>query len=180
MALEWNQRTMRGRDARLGGSRLVPPTLARELQRLVLTYAHSLSSAHAAPFLPEQCLFPTGGWAEGCSPFQRFLCGVRVKERDRSRERAQEGFRPSRAVCGHMSQKSHTLLDRIMLTALCVICRTPRMPGSRTSRCARTRQEEEASGWRGAGPSRAPMLNMRGLHVHRPMIGAFLVRSFRQ
>ena len=79
LALEWNQRTMRGRDARLGGSRLVPPTLARELQRLVLTYAHSLSSAHAAPFLPEQCLFPTGGWAEGCSPFQRFLCGVRGK-----------------------------------------------------------------------------------------------------
>ena len=54
-------------------------TLAHELQRLVLTYAHSLSSAHAAPFLPEQCLFPTGGWAEGCSPFQRFLCGVRGK-----------------------------------------------------------------------------------------------------
>ena len=174
---------MRGRDARLGGSRLVPPpslTSCNASCSLMLTPSH----LHTRPlFLPEQCLSPTGGWAEGCSPFQRFLCGVRwkrVKERGRNREPAQGGFRPSRAVCGHMSQKSHTLLDRIMLTALCVICRTPRMPGSRTSRCARTRQEGEASGWRGAGPSRAPMLNMRGLHVHRPVIEHSVVNSFRQ
>ena len=43
LALEWNQRTMRGRDARLGGSRLVPPpslTSCNASCSLMLTPSH--------------------------------------------------------------------------------------------------------------------------------------------